>query len=155
MCLPMMAVAQGSWQTIKTEADELKEQTAGQTMVFHVPDMGSFVCWGWDDYHFRLNSEGAIFNTERVALYIGLQVLVGLYDANGTMKEKFKMWLDLDDSSANKSLHTRVANFMSTPSGQKGKVKKIFNTLLSGQGYVRIVAERYNAPDFDIKITPY
>jgi len=25
----------------------------------------------------------------------------------------------------------------------------------SGDGYVRIVAELYNSPDFDIKITPY
>jgi hypothetical protein len=44
---------------------------------------------------------------------------------------------------------------MANPVGQKGKVKKIFKALLSGTGYVRIVAERFQTTDFDMKIIPY
>ena len=69
--------------------------------------------------------------------------------------EKFKLWLDKESNTRNQVLRTRNAGTMANPVGQKGKVKKIFKTLLSGSGYVRIVAERYHPTDFDMKIMPY
>jgi hypothetical protein len=82
-------------------------------------------------------------------------VLVGIYNNDGKMIEKFKLWLDKENNTRNQVLRTRNAGTMANPVGQKGKVKKIFKTLLSGSGYVRIVAERYHAADFDMKIIPY
>lgn len=81
--------------------------------------------------------------------------MVGIYDANGTMTEKFEMWLDLVRDSGYKDLRTRNAGSMSNPVGQKKKVRKIFEALRSGVGYVRIVAPRYDQNDFDIKILAF
>ena len=84
-----------------------------------------------------------------------LDQLVGIYDENNKLTEKFKMWLDRSDNKANRVVKTRNAGGMSNPVGQKGKVKKIFKALQSDKGYVRIVAERFHSTDFDIKIPPY
>lgn len=152
--------AQGTWSTTTTVADELKGQEAGEVMVYTVDGIGSFVCWGWNEYQFRLTSQDEQFNIQLVynqfsGSYKGINVLVGIYDDNGKMVEKFNMWLDHEDNVANRFVRTRNAGTMSNPVGQKGKVKKIFKALQSGRGYVRIVAERFNTTDFDIKITPY
>lgn len=85
----------------------------------------------------------------------GELVLVGIYDADGKMTEKFKLWLDLVRDSGLKDLRTRNAGGMSNPVGQKKKVRKIFEALRSGAGYVRIVAPRYDNSDFDIKIPAF
>ena len=82
-------------------------------------------------------------------------MLVGIYDDGGQLKEKFKMWLDRVDNKGNCIVRTRDAGSMSNPVGQKGKVKKIFNALQSYGGYVRIIAERFQRTDFDLKIPPY
>jgi hypothetical protein len=65
------------------------------------------------------------------------------------------MWLDRSENKANRVVKTRNAGGMSNPVGQKGKVKKIFKALQSDKGYVRIVAERFQTTDFDMKIIPY
>ena len=49
----------------------------------------------------------------------------------------------------------RDAGFMNNPVGQKKKVRKIFEALRSGVGYVRIVTPRYDNSDFDIKILDF
>jgi len=105
-------------------------------------------------------SDGVQFNIETgysqfAGSYAGITVLVGIYDDNGQMKEKFKMWLDRMDNMGNYAVKTRNAGGMSNPVGQKGKVKKIFKALQSGGGYVRIVAERFQRTDFDLKIPPF
>ena len=87
--------------------------------------------------------------------YAGIQILVGIYDDDNNLIEKFKMWLDKESNNRNQVVRTRNAGTMANPVGQKGKVKKIFKTLLSGSGYVRIVAERFQTTDFDMKIIPY
>ena len=65
------------------------------------------------------------------------------------------MWLDRVDNNKDRIVRTRDAGGMSNPVGQKGKVKKIFKALQSDGGYVRIVAERFQSTDFDIKIPPF
>ena len=159
MCAAMTMQAQGIWETTMNEADELKGQESGEVMVYTIPHVGSFIIWGWDKYQFRLVSDESPFNTHVASgmsiQVTGLNVLVGIYDDNDKLAEKFKMWLDLEDNTSHKFIRTRDAGTMSNPVGQKGKVKKIFKVLQSSSGYVRIVAERYNTTDFDIKITPY
>ena len=165
MLVAMLAVActaqaQGTWKKTVTEADELKDEVASDVFVYNVDGMGQFVLWNWDEYQFRLISDNEQFNIDSgyssiTGGYAGLQVLVGIYNNDGKMIEKFKLWLDKESNTRNQVLRTRNAGTMANPVGQKGKVKKIFKTLLSGSGYVRIVAERYHATDFDMKIMPY
>ena len=155
----LTALAQGEWQAIEQEEDELKGTEAGTVYMFTDETCGSFVVWDWDTYQFRLTSDHHQFATEYVSGMssgvVGISVLVGIYDDNGKLKEKFNMWLDKESDRGNRFVRTRNMGTMSNPVGQKGKVKKIFNALKSGSGYVRIVCRLYDAPDFDLKITPY
>ena len=114
----------------------------------------------FDTYQYSLISEGVQFNIETgysqfAGSYAGITVLVGIYDGDGHLTEKFSMWLDRVDNMGNYAVKTRNAGGMSNPVGQKSKVKKILKALRSDSGYVRIVAERFQRTDFDIKIPPY
>ena len=81
--------------------------------------------------------------------------MVGIYDENDKLTDKFTMWLDRVDNKGNMIVRTRNAGGMANPVGQKGKVKKIFKALQSDTGYVRIVAQLFQSADFDINIPPY
>ena len=147
------------WTITKNEADELKGNKAYTSYVYNDPGMGSFVFWGFEEYQFRIVSDNGVFNYESgynqfSGSYSGEIVTIGLYDGNDKLIEKFNMWLDRDKSKGGIFLNTRNAGGMSNPVGQKGKVKKIFKHLQGDNGYVRIVAARYNHSDFDIKLPP-
>ena len=150
----------GTWEHTKTEADELKGQEASDVLIYTVAGMGDFVCWGFDEFQFRLVSSEAQFDIDAgygryVGSYAGVTINVGIYTKEGQLVDKFKMWLDKEDNRANRFVRTRNAGGMSNPVGQKGKVKKIFKALKSGSDQkVRIVAPRYNTTDFDITLIP-
>lgn len=150
----------GKWERTTIEADELKGQEASDVIIYTVSGMGDFVCWGFDEFQFRLISSEAQFDIDAgygryVGSYAGLKANVGIYSEDGSLVEKFEMWLDKEDNRANRFVRTRNAGTMSNPVGQKGKVKKIFRALKTGSGQVvRIVAPRFNTSDFDITITP-
>ena len=151
--------ATGEWKKTVLEADELKGESGGTAYTYDVPGMGSFVFWGFDEFQYRLVSE-KMFNTEitsgkYTSSYNGIIVLVGLYDDNGKLCDKFNMWLDKEENKGFRFVRTRDQGGMFNPVGQKSKVKKIFKHLKSGKGYVRIVCERYETTDFDLKITPF
>ena len=156
--LGMMAQTEGKWHVLQVEPDELKGEPGGSRYVYEVEKTGRFIVWDWNEYQFMLSSLHP-FATEHVSGIVssanGELVLVGIYDANGKMTEKFEMWLDLLRDSGYKDLRTRNAGSMSNPVGQKKKVRKIFEALRSGVGYVRIVAPRYDNSDFDIKILAF
>lgn len=150
----------GKWEHTTIEADELKGQEASDVIIYTVSGMGDFVCWGFDEFQFRLISSEAQFDIDAgygryVGSYAGLKANVGIYSEDGSLVEKFEMWLDKEDNRANRFVRTRNAGTMSNPVGQKGKVKKIFRALKTESGQVvRIVAPRFNTSDFDITITP-
>lgn len=151
--------SKAGWEITKMEADKLKGNDEYKAYKYYQPGEGSFIFWGFDEYQYRIFSDNGIFNYESgynrfSGSYSGETVTVGLYDANGNLIEKFNMWLDKESSKGGSYLKTRNAGGMSNPVGQKGKVKKIFKHLQGDGGYVRIVATRYNHPDFDIKIPP-
>lgn len=156
--LGMMAQTEGKWQVLQVEPDELKGAPGGSRYVYEMENMGQFIVWDWNEYQFMISSLHP-FATERVSGMVSVSngelVLVGIYDADGKMTEKFKLWLDLVKDSGYKDLRTRNAGSMSNPVGQKKKVRKIFEALRSGVGYVRIVAPRYDNSDFDIKIPAF
>ncbi len=122
----MTAKAQGIWETTMNEVDELKGQKAGEVMIYTVPHMGSLVFWGWDKYQFRLTSDEAQFNIETgynqfAGSYAGIRVMVGIYDDNDKMIEKFQMWLDREDNVGNRFVRTRDAGGMSNPVDRRKK----------------------------------
>ena len=160
MAIAMSAQEEGEWQKHESKADELKGSTGGTYYTYVVPGLGGFMIYGFDTYQFFLISDSGQFNIDAgysqfAGSYAGVIVLVGIYDEEGQLKEKFKMWLDRVDNKGNCIVRTRDAGGMSNPVGQKGKVKKIFKALQSGGGYVRIIAERFQRTDFDMKIPPY
>ena len=160
MAIAMSAQGEGKWLKQESEADELKGSTGGSYYTYTVPGVGGFMFYGFDTYQFYLLSDGVQFNIETgynqfSGSYAGVSVLVGIYDGDGHLTEKFSMWLDRVDNMGNYAVKTRNAGGMSNPVGQKGKVKKILKALRSDSGYVRIVAERFQRTDFDIKIPPY
>ena len=153
-----MAQTEGRWHVLQVEPDELKDEPGGISYVYEVENVGWFIVREWDKYQFLISSRhpfAAEHVSDMVSSYDGELVLVGIYDANGKLTEKFEMWLDLVRDSGYKDLRTRAAGFMNNPVGQKKKVRKIFEALRSGVGYVRIVAPRYDKSDFDIKILAF
>lgn len=155
----MTSPSKGGWKITHQTADELKGNEAYSSYVYSQPGMGAFVFWGFEKFQFRIVSDDGIFNYKSTysrysGAYQGESILVGLYDNNDNLIEKFNMWLDREMSKDGKFLTTRNAGTMSNPVGQKGKVKKIFKHLQGQNGYVRIVATRYNHADFDLKIPP-
>ena len=160
MAIATSAQGEGEWQKHESKADELKGLSGNTYYTYTVPGVGGFMFDGFDTYQFCLLSDGVQFNIETgysqfAGSYAGVSVLVGIYDGDGKLTEKFKMWLDRVENMGNYAVKTRNAGGMSNPVGQKGKVKKIFKALQSGGGYVRIVAERFQRTDFDLKIPPY
>ena len=156
--LGVMAQTEGKWHVLQVEPDELKDEPGGSRYVYEVENVGWFIVREWDKYQFMISSFhpfAAEHVSDLVSSYDGELVLVGIYDANGKLTEKFEMWLDLVRDSGYKDLRTRDAGFMNNPVGQKKKVRKIFEALRSGAGYVRIVAPRYDHSDFDIKILAF
>ena len=160
MAIAMSAQGEGEWHKHESKADELRGSSGGTYYSYIVPGLGGFMIYGFDTYQFFLISDSGQFNIETgysqfAGSYAGVTVLVGIYDDDGQLKEKFKMWLDRVDNKGNCIVRTRDAGGMSNPVGQKGKVKKILKALQSDSGYVRIIAERFQRTDFDMKIPPY
>ena len=130
----MSAQMEGKWLKKQSEADELKGTSGGTYYSYVVPGLGAFVIFDFNTYQYFLLSEKEQFNIETgynqfAGSYAGITVLVGIYDENNKLTEKFKMWLDRSENKANRVVKTRNAGGMSNPVGQKGKVKKIFKAL--------------------------
>ena len=155
MLMAAMAVsAQGRWFSQEMKGDELKGTLDATVYNYIVDGIGSFVFWGYNVPQYALYSPLAPFNTFVSGQYIGMIVHVGIYDDNDNLLDKFDMWLDKDRGQSG-MIRTRNASRMFTPARQEKNMKKIFTAMKSGKGYIRIVAERYDSPDFDIKVPPY
>lgn len=137
--------ASAQWTKFHKEADELKGTSEHTTLQYN---SGNFVFSLLSDDQFAIKTEEGIFDYEYVNGVTGCQVIVGLYKEDGTLQEKFKIWLDKNTSSI---LRTRNAGIMFNPVGQAKKVKKMRKHLHT-TGYLRIVAPRHEASDYDIKI---
>ena len=160
MAIAMSAQGEGLWEKHESKADELRGSSGGTYYSYIVPGLGGFMIYGFDTYQYFLISDSGQFNIDAGYSryggdYAGISVLVGIYDENEKLTDKFTMWLDRVDNKGNCIVRTRDAGGMGNPVGQKGKVKKIFKALQSDTGYVRIVAQLFQSADFDIKIPPY
>ena len=147
--------AQGEWKMFESKSDELKGQKGGPFYVYAEEGMGAFVSWGFDNYSFRIVADKSQFdimigNNAITKLDVCVPVIVGIYDNDNNLKEKIYMYLIREGNRAN-----QFAMASDDVSGHKKNIKKVFNVLQSGDGYIRILASRLNADDFDLKIPPF
>ena len=149
--LSMTANAQGTWRVSHRQADELKGQTAQDVYMYEAPGIGTVVVWDWKKPDFRLITDNGFFHQELVqGVGLCVPVNVGFYDKNGNLKTKFQLIMFIEDNQGMKWIATGGFYL-----GGRGNIRKALARMKSGDGYVRIVAELYNRPDFDIKITPF
>lgn len=145
----LMAAHAQKWGKGTVAGDELLGLQP-TTVVQYSDSVGIFSCEE-DKYQFSISCLGkSFFNYQYENGKKGVFVIVGLYEDNGQLLEKFNMWLSVGDDT--QIAATWNLGSMLNPVGQKGKVKKIIKHLKSGHGYVRMVADRYRENVFDFKI---
>lgn len=152
LVLTMIASAQGAWTVSYRQADELIGQDARNVYIYDVDGIGSIVVWDWKKPNFRLITEKGFFHKKMVqgVNELCVPVMVGFYDKNGTLKTKLNLIMFEEDNHGGKFIATGGFYL-----GGRGNIRKIMSQMKSGDGYVRFVAELYNKPNFDIKVTPY
>ena len=148
--LCMAASAQGTWGVVYRPADELKGQDAKPVYIYDVPNIGSLVVWDWTNPNFRLITSNGIFRGRYSQGSKFYPVVVGFYNDNGQLEKKFVLHLLEEVNCGGKFIAT--ADFYI---GGRANVKKMMSRMKSGNGYVRIVADLYDRPSFDIKVTPF
>jgi hypothetical protein len=148
--LLLSITASAQWVLERYKADPLLGTNETVYKIFVQGDFSFFI---YSDDQFGIWTSDGIFNRERVRADVGQQVLVGLYDDNDKLVDKFKIWLDYDNDG--RRLRTRDLGVMNNPVGQGKKAKKLYKHLNSGKGYARIVADRFGKSKYDIKIPQY
>lgn len=148
----LMASAQGTWTVSHREADPLIGQIAQDVYMYDVKGVGSLVVWDWGKPEFRLITDQGVFNQKTVAGVGGrcVPINVGFYDKGNNLKTKFELIMFEEDNHGGKWIAT--GGFYM---GGRGNIRKMLSRIKSGDGYVRVVAELYNKPNFDMIITPY
>lgn len=146
----IIASAQGIWEVSHRQADPMKGQDARDVYIYTANGIGSVVVWDWNKADFRLITEKGMFRTWVSSGSTFVPVKVGFYDDNGNLEKMFTISLMPEDNHMKKYIATADFYYL----GRKN-IKKIISRMKSGKGYVRMVAQLYNDPDFDIKIIPY
>lgn len=141
--------ANAQWKVEQSPADELKGTKASTHYLYNADDC-VFV-YTEPSAMIMLSAKNHIFDAERNGAYTGASITVGLYTSDDTLIEKIIMWLD-NPSGEYRFLRTRNAGTMANPVGQKKKIKKIMEHLTTTDGYIRLLAPIFNAPDIDVKI---
>ena len=152
MLVVLTANAQGTWTESHKQADELRGEKEQNVCLYDVRGVGTLVVWDWDDPNFRLICEKGIFRAyynNTLGSFIPLKV--GIYDKAGTLTKTYELTMYKENISHGNYISVNRAPIL----GSKKKVRKIFAALRSGEGYVRMVADRYNDSTFDLKITPF
>lgn len=145
------ANAQGNWRVSHRQADELKGQTAQDVYMYEAPGIGSVVVWDWTKPDFRLITDNGFFHQKNIqGVGLCVPINVGFYDKNDNLKTKFQLIMFVEDNQGMKWIATGGWYLAG-----RGNIRKALSRMKSGDGYVRIVAELYNRPDFDIKISPF
>lgn len=153
LSLCMTAGAQGKWSTTNYAADELKGQRAYTAYTYEKPGVGTYVSWGWKNPDFRLITENGIFDESLCYEWYGsfhaVRVLVGIYDAQGNLQEKFYVQMYKESSGLGDKIH------LSAVKKQQKLGKKIAKALSEGDGFVRFVCARYSQSEFDLIVPHY
>lgn len=145
---------EGKWVADTIKGDELKGTITTVAHCYVQEDMGMFIFWEGNQDRFAIASPNAIFNSMVSNGNVGALSFVGLYDNNGNMKEKLDIWLTLEEKSGHKRLFAIESYNNPIIKHHKKNIKKVLDAVKSGEGYIRILAGRYNAEDFDLKVPP-
>ena len=159
MLIGITAYAQGTWTTVKVEADELKGIKGGESYQFSADSIGSVEITDWKKDRITITTNEGVFEYSKhevvnsvthmnKVVYVS-KILIGLYNSEGALQEKLDGESYFDDENP-KSLLVVGRTFKQTR-----QMKLMLKALQSGDGYMRIVVKRKEMPDFDLKITPY
>ena len=143
---------EGKWVSDTIKGDELKGTATTVAHCYVQEDMGMFIFWEGNMGRFAIASPNAIFNSTVSNGDSGALSFVGLYDNNGKLKEKLEIWLTLEESSRHRRLFAIDSFNNPLIKHHKKNIKKVLEAVQSGEGYIRILAGRYNAEDFDLKV---
>lgn len=149
--------AQGTWNTIKVETDELKGIKGGESYLFSVDSIGAIEITDWKKDRITITTIDGEFEYSKhevvnpvtymnKVVYVS-KVLIGLYNAGGALQER----LDGEsyfDGEKPKSLLVVGRTFTQTR-----QIKRMLKAVQFGTGYLRVVCKRKDMPDFDIKTT--
>lgn len=157
MLLTILRVsAQGGWTTTNYKADELKGMEAYTAYQYNYPGIGSFVTWDWDFPSIRLVSDKGIFSESIYnrgwGNFRAVRVLVGIYQSDGTMTEKFFIDMNIEKNSTSTRIYGN--NYNCLKKDQK-RILKVLKALRTKGLYVRFVCDRYNESDFDLSVPSY
>ena len=156
MVVTLLTRAQdGKWVSDTIKGDELKGTVTTVAHCYIQEGMGMFIFWEDNNGRFAIVSPKKIFNSMISNGENGALSFVGLYDNDGNLKEKLEIWLKLEEKSGHKRLFAIDKFNNPLVKGHKKNIKKVLDAIRSGDGYVRILAGRYQADDFDLKIPPY
>ena len=155
----LTASAQGTWRTVKVEADELKGIKGGENYQFSVDSIGYIEIPDWrkDKIVITTNSGEFEYSKQEVVnsvthmnktVYVS-KVLIGLYNSEGSLLEK------LDGESYFDGENPKSLLVVGRTFTQTRQIKRMLKVVQSGTGCLRIVCKRKDMPDFDIKTTLY
>ena len=148
-----VSAQEGEWMSQTIQGDELKGTETTVAHYYIQEDMGVFVFW--DNKNGFAISSHKMFKSTVSNGDTGSLAFVGLYDNDGNLKEKMEIWMILERGSDYKKLFAFETRSNPIIKGHKKNIKKILDAVRSGDGYVRILAGRYQTSDFDIKIPPF
>lgn len=145
---------EGKWVSETIQGDELKGTETTVAHFYIEEDMGVFIIWDDDNERFGIYSPTKMFASTISNGKNGALATIGLYDNGGNLKEKMKIWMTLDTNSGYKRLVAVGDYNHPLIKGHKKNIKKVLDAVRSGDGYIRIIAYRHQADDFDMKISP-
>lgn len=147
------ASAQGTWSMGMRDGDELKGDSGGPYYRYEIENDGGLVLWDWTDWEFKIFTTIGGFDVwyyERSGTRF-INITFGIYTLDGKLIDKCDLPLAADHTQREAWINKKGLYYPST----RKKIKKMFKTLKSGEGYARIICARKGAPDFDLKISPY
>lgn len=155
----MTASAQGTWNVVITEADELKGVKGGESYRFSLDSVGFIEIADWKKDRIKITTYDGEFVYSKKEMVNPLtniynmvcfsEVFLGLYNREGALLKKI-YGRGYIDGEVPKSLIV-VGGFFS----QTRQIKHMLKTVQTGSGSLRIVIMREKMPCFDIKTTPY
>ena len=155
----MVAVAQGTegqWGKTTLYGDDLKGIADQTTYTYCVEGIGKMVVTDWASCYFTIVADHPLaFDrvpySERNS---GIELLVGIYDHLGHLKERIRLWMSAVNRS-NYKIEPHTA-WLGIPIRQTKKIRHIFDVLRADDGrYVRMICPLENRAELDINVRQY
>ena len=141
----MTANAQGTWNSVRVEEDDLKGIKGGEIYQFSVDSIGAIEITDWkkDRIVITTNSGEFEYSKQEVVnsvthmnktVYVS-KVLIGLYNSEGSLLEK------LDGESYFDGENPKSLLVVGRTFTQTRQIKRMLKIVQSGDGYLRIVCK--------------